>query len=169
MSATVRGQASSPRSTGMARPYSDDLRRKILEAYAQGEVTLEQLAGRFRVSYGYVKKLRRQQLRHGQMERVAHQPGRKPKFTEPIRERLREWLKQQPDLTLAELQEKLLEQAQLRVSQPSLWVVRRRKMGWRLKKSRSRPRTGQRGGPAAAAGVSAKSPGDRRLAVGLRR
>jgi transposase len=124
----------------MARPYSDDLRRKILEAYAPGELTLEQLAERFRVSYGYVKKLRRQQLRHGQMERVPHHPGRKPKLTGPIRERLREWLKQQPDLTLAELQEKLLEQAQLRVSQPSLWVVLRRKMGLRLKKSRSTPK-----------------------------
>ena len=27
------------------------------------------------------------------------QPGRKPQFTEPIREPLRSWLKQQPDLT----------------------------------------------------------------------
>ena len=52
MSATVKGQANAPRSTSMARPYSDDLRRKILETYAQGEVTLEQLAERFRVSYG---------------------------------------------------------------------------------------------------------------------
>ena len=125
----------------MARPYSDDLRRKILEAYAQGEGTLEQLAGRFRVSYGYVKKLRQQQLGHRQMERVPHQPGRKPKFTGPIREQLRGWLKQQPDLTLAELQEKLLEHSQLRVSQPALWVVLRRKMGLRLKKSRSTPKS----------------------------
>lgn len=124
----------------MARPFSDDLRRKILETYAQGEVTLEQLAERFRVSYGYVKKLRRQQLRHQKMERVPHQPGRKPKLTEAIRERLREWLKQQPDLTLTELQEKLLQHSQLRVSQPSLWVVLRRKMGLRLKKSRSTPK-----------------------------
>ena len=29
------------------------------------------------------------------------------KFTEPIREQLRDWLRQQPDFTLAELQEKL--------------------------------------------------------------
>jgi len=145
------------------------LPRKILETYAQGELTLEQLAERFRVSYGYVKKLRRQQLRHGQMERVPHQPGRKPKLTEAIRERLRAWLQQQPDLTLAELQEKLLEHGQLRVSQPSLWVVLRRKMGLRLKKVGPRPRAGLRSGTAAAAGVSAKSPGDRRLAVGLRR
>jgi transposase len=124
----------------MARPYSDDLRRKILEAYAQGEVTQEQLAERFRVSFGYVKKIRRQQLRHQKMERVVHRPGRKPKFTEAIRERLRGWLQQQPDLTLGELQEKLLEHSQLRVSQPSLWVVLRRKMGLRLKKSRSTPK-----------------------------
>jgi len=125
----------------MAKPYSDDLRRKILEAYGQGEETQEQLAKRFRVSYGYVKKLRRQQLRHGQMERVVHRPGRKPKISQALREQLRRWLKQQPDLTVPELQEKLLQHAQLRISQPSLWVVLRRKMGLRLKKSRSTPKS----------------------------
>ena len=124
----------------MAQPYSDDLRRKILEAYTRGEGTEAQLAKRFRVSYGFVKKLRRQQLRTGQMERIPHHPGRKAKFTVSIRERLRDWLKQQPDLTLAELQEKLWQQAQLRVARPSLWVVLRRKMGLRLKKSRSTPK-----------------------------
>ena len=49
----------------MANPYSDDLRRRILEAYAQGEGTQQQLAGRFRVSVGYVAKIRSQQLRTG--------------------------------------------------------------------------------------------------------
>lgn len=125
----------------MARAYSDDLRRKVLEAYGRGKVTEQQLAERFGVSYGFVKKIRRQQLRSGQMERVRHRPGRKPELGEPIRERLRSWLRQQPDLTLAELQEKLLEQAQLRVSRPSIWVVLRKKMGLRLKKSRSTPRS----------------------------
>jgi len=74
------------------------------------------------------------------MERVAHPPGRKPKLSEPIRERLRVWLQQQPDLTLAELQEKLAEHARLHVAQPSLWVVLRQKMGLRLKKRRSTPK-----------------------------
>ena len=120
----------------MARPYSDDLRRRILEALEGGEGNEPELAARFRVSYGYVKKIRRQQLRTGQVERVPHQPGRKPKFTEPVRERLRAWLRQQPDLTLAELQDKLREQARLEVSRPSLWAVLQ-KMGLRLKKSRS--------------------------------
>jgi len=34
----------------MARAYSDDLRRKLLEAHQQSEGTLEELAERFRVS-----------------------------------------------------------------------------------------------------------------------
>ena len=74
------------------------------------------------------------------MERPPHYPGRKPKFSEPIRNRLRGWLRQEPDLTLAELQERLQQQLRLGVSRPSLWVVLRKKMGLRLKKSRSMPR-----------------------------
>jgi transposase len=34
----------------MAKPYSDDLRRKFLEALEQGEGSEPELAGRFRVS-----------------------------------------------------------------------------------------------------------------------
>jgi transposase-like protein len=55
----------------MARAYSDDLRRRILQAYEQGEGSEARLAQRFPVSLSYVKKIRRQ-LRHtGKMERVA--------------------------------------------------------------------------------------------------
>ena len=120
----------------MAKTYSDDLRRRILEAYAQGEGTQAQLAQRFRVSVGYVEKIRGQQRRTGQMERLPHHPGRKPKFAEPIREQLRRWLRQQPDSTLVELQERLAHEKQLQVSVPSLWMVLG-KMGLRLKKNRS--------------------------------
>jgi len=79
----------------------------------------------------------------GKMERAPHRPGRKPLFTEPIRERLRDWLKQRPDLTLAELQEEVSREAHLGVSVPSLWMVLR-KMGLRLEKSRSTPASGTR-------------------------
>jgi transposase len=78
-----------PTSTRMAKSYSDDLRRRILEAYEQEEVSQRQLAQRFRVSLGYVEKIRGQQLRTGNKERIPHHPGRKAKLTEAIRERLR--------------------------------------------------------------------------------
>jgi transposase len=127
----------------MAQAYSDDLRRKILQAYEQEEGSEVDLARRFRVSLGYVKKIRRQLRRTGKMERVPHHPGRKPKFTGPVREQLRSWLAQQPDLTLMELQEQLREQVRLQVSVPSLWTVLR-KIGLRLKKSHSTRKSGTR-------------------------
>jgi len=127
----------------MGRAFSDDLRRRVLQAYARGEGSEPEVAERFGVSLGYVKKIRSQQLRTGQMERIVHRPGRKPKFTAPVREHLRGWLRQQPALTLAGLGEKLREQVKLMVSLPALWVVLK-KMGLRLKKSRSMPASGIR-------------------------
>lgn len=120
----------------MAKAYSDDLRRKILEAYTAKEGTIAAIATRFRVSIGYVKKILRQYRRTGKMERIPHRPGRKPLLTPPIREQIRVWLKAQPDLTLVEMQEKLRQGEHLKVSLPSLWVVLKN-MGLRLKKSRS--------------------------------
>ena len=55
----------------MPRAYSDDLRCKLLRSYERSEAGLQDLAERFGVSYGYTKKIRRQQLQSGQMERVA--------------------------------------------------------------------------------------------------
>ena len=54
----------------MREAFSDDLRRRILGAYERGEGTQRELADRFRVGYEYVRKIRKQQLRNGQMERV---------------------------------------------------------------------------------------------------
>jgi transposase len=121
----------------MAKAYSDDLRRKILQVWEEGEETQEQIGEDFRVSARYIRKILYQQRQTGQRERVPHHPGRKPLFTPPIREQMRVWLQEQPDLTLVELQEKLRHQSQLRVSLPSIWVVLKKKMGLRLKKSRS--------------------------------
>src|SRR5579862_2848885 len=127
----------------MAKAYSDDLRRKILEACLAKEGTIAQMAARFRVSVGYVKKILRQYQRTKKMERIPHRPGRKPLFTESIRGQIRGWLKVEADLTLVELQGKLLQEGKLKVNVPSLWAVLR-KMGLRLKKSRSMPRNKMR-------------------------
>ena len=41
----------------MAKAYSDDLRRKFIEAHQQGEGSLEVLAQRFHVSVGWAKNV----------------------------------------------------------------------------------------------------------------
>ena len=53
----------------MPQPYSDDLRRELLEAYEAGQGSLRELALQFRVSWGYSKKIRAQPLRSGGKER----------------------------------------------------------------------------------------------------
>lgn len=120
----------------MAKALGNDLRRRILQACLQGEGTQRQIALRFKVSLGYVQKILRQYRLTGKMDRRVHQPGRKPQFTPSIREQIRGWLKIQPDLTLVELQEKLLQQQHLQVSLVSIWKALK-SMGLRLKKSRS--------------------------------
>lgn len=130
----------------MPKVYSDDLRRKLLEAHQRGEGSLPSLAARFSVSVGWAKKVSRA-LRHtGQMERL---PGAKrgpvSKLTAEVRERLRGWIAVQSDLTLAELRARLTRELDLQVSVGRLWTVLQ-ESDLRLKKSHSTPpsRTPQR-------------------------
>lgn len=124
----------------MARAYSNDLRRKLLEAHEQGQGTLEELAEEFGVSLGFAKKISAALRRTGRMERTEQRHGRINQVTPLVQERLREWLRQQPDRTLGELQRQLQEQLYVSVSVPRLWVVLRQ-MKLRLKKSHSTPRS----------------------------
>jgi transposase len=92
----------------MPKAYSDDLRCKLLEAYEAGAGSLQRLAVQFRVSWGFAKKIRRQQLATGQKERpVQKRHGPVSRIHAAMREKLRGWLREQPDLTEAELQERL--------------------------------------------------------------
>jgi transposase len=122
----------------MAKSYGDDLRRKLLEAHDRGEGTLDQLATRFSVSVPWAWKISAQRKHSGQMERIEQRRGSRLKVTPEVEQRLRDWVEAQPDLTLAELQQKLETAVPVHVSVGRLWQVLRQ-MGLRLKKSRSTP------------------------------
>ncbi len=120
----------------MAKPYGDDLRRKFLWAYDQGEETLEELADRFLVSVGWAKKISAQRNRTGQAERVPHQPGRKWRAGAEAQRQVMDWVASKPDLTLAQLQAKLSSEAGVSLSLGRIWHLLK-KLGLRLKKSHS--------------------------------
>jgi transposase len=130
----------------MAKAYGEDYRRNFLSAYEQGYGTLEELAADFRVSLGWAKKVSAAYAHTGSMARPAYQPGRKAKIGTAEQALLRQWINEQPDLTLVELQARLNQQVQVQIHISCLcrWLKR---MGERLKKSRStrpnatRPRT----------------------------
>ncbi len=123
----------------MAKAYSDDLRRKLIEAHQQGEGSLEVLARRFHVSVGWARKVSATYRRSGSWARPPSGPrGPRSKFTVEIRQQVGEWMAEQPDLTLHELQSRLHEELRLRASIGRLWSLLR-EMGLRLKKKRSTP------------------------------
>ena len=77
----------------MAKAYSDDLRRKLLEAHQQGEGSFRQLAARFRVSVSWAKNISATRRRTGQMERPpAGRRGPRSKLTPEVQKQMREWI-----------------------------------------------------------------------------
>jgi transposase len=125
----------------MARAFSDDLRCRILQAYERGGVSLQELAERFGVSWEYVRKIRKQQLRTGRMERVVQRRhGPASRVTPEVQQQLRDELRAQPDLTLGDLQRQLQKQMRVRLSKSllGLWLQR---MGLRRKKNPSTPKS----------------------------
>ena len=82
-----------------------DLRRRLLKAYDRGGVTREDVAKRFDVSLGMVKKLLQQRRQTGDIAPLHHRSGRKPKILDGHRRRMRELLRGKPDLTLEELRD----------------------------------------------------------------
>ena len=91
----------------MARAYEDDLRRKIFEAHAKGHGSFRKLASVFGVSLGYVEKIFRQRQASGQPERVRYRPGPKSRLTPEVSARIATLVEEHPDLTIAELRERL--------------------------------------------------------------
>ena len=127
----------------MARAYEDDLRRKIFEAHAKGHGSFRKLASVFGVSLGYVEKIFRQRQASGQPERVRYRPGPKRRLTPEVSARIATLVEEHPDLTIAELRERLALDCGVKMS----WSMVRRwlgQLGLRLKKSRSTPSSGTR-------------------------
>lgn len=85
-----------------------DLRERIIRAYDKGDVTLaDEIAQRFDVSLGMVKKLLQQRRTTGCIKPRHHLAGRKKLIVAEHRIAIRQHLKRKPDLTLAELREQL--------------------------------------------------------------
>jgi len=87
------------------RTISLDLRERILEAYDEGETTRDQVAHRFRVSLGMVKKLLQQRRHSGDIRARHHLAGRKPLILVEHRQEMDRLLKAKPDMSLKELRE----------------------------------------------------------------
>ena len=85
------------------RTLSLDFRERILASYDNDEGTRAEIAHRFRVSLGMVKKLLQQRRRTGDLAPRHHFAGRKPMIVAAHQSQLRALLVKKNDLTLKEL------------------------------------------------------------------
>src|SRR5215210_7380108 len=84
------------------KPYSQDLREKIVRALEAQEETQEEVASRFAVSPSFVVKLWRRWRTTGSCSALPHAGGRR-RSLQASEATIRRELDRQPDLTLAEL------------------------------------------------------------------
>lgn len=116
------------------RTLSLDLRQRILDAYDTEEGSRAEIAHRFRVSLGMVKKLLQQRRRTGDIAARHHHSGRKPMIVATHRSQMRSMLAKKNDLTLKELRQAM----GLQCSLQAIHVVLAR-MGLTYKKRHSEP------------------------------
>ena len=114
----------------MPAPISMDLRVRIFEARQAGEQTSE-VAERFAVSPAFVRRLLQRHRENGSLVPSSAPRGRKPILAEQA-EQLRRLNAQHPDLTAAEIRQRL----GLRVSVLTVWRMLRR-LGLTFKKVHS--------------------------------
>lgn len=111
------------------KAYSPDLCAKITRAYDEGEGSQRQLARQFRVSLAFIQKMRRRQRATGDPAATRHTGGRRPLLSDEALALVAHLIREQNDLTLSELCERVFEERGVRVSVPTMYrTVRRLKL-----------------------------------------
>jgi transposase len=85
------------------RPYSLDLRQRVLAALDAGEGSQPEIAARFRVSVSFITRLLRRRRQTGSVTPKPHGGGHPPALDRAARRRLRQRVRERPDATLEEL------------------------------------------------------------------
>jgi len=117
------------------KPYSDDLRLRIVETIQENELTQPEIAGQFSVSLPFVEKLWHRFRTTGSYQAKPHAGGVK-RFLKDAEELLREIVRTQPDVTLAELCQQVAKQTGKPPVTTATMCVELQKLKLPLKKSR---------------------------------
>jgi transposase len=117
------------------KPYSMDLRERVVAACDAREGSREQVAKRFGVSTAWIRRLLQRRRETGSVAARPQNPGRKPAIRGRQLDRLRRLVQRRPDATLRELK------TGLNVSVSDGAMMRAlRTLNLTLKKSRSKRR-----------------------------
>ena len=118
------------------KPYSLDLRQRVLAAVDERKLTRPQIAELFKVSTSWIRSLVQRRRQTGSIEPLPHRGGPKPKLDEAHLKRLAELVKEKSDATLPEYR------GRLGVTASAMTICRAlKRLRLPLKKSPSGPRS----------------------------
>jgi len=120
------------------KPYSDDLRLRIIETIQENELTQPEIARQFSVSLPFVEKLWHRFRTTGNYKTKPHAGGVK-RFLQDDEELLREIVRTEPDLTLADICERVSKETGKRAVTTATMCVELQRLKLPLKKSRFTP------------------------------
>lgn len=123
------------------KPYSQDLRARIVAARESG-ASAEELAKRFAISKRSVERYWALRQKMGSLE-PRQIGGYRRSRLETHEATLRQWIEQQNDLTLSELQERCRRRLRVKIGINGLWK-RLEQLGLNFKKNRGRRRAAPR-------------------------
>lgn len=90
----------------LPKPYSQDLRDRVVAACDAGGATQEQMARRFGVSVRFIRNLLARRRQGGPYAALPPSGGHQPVLTEQHQHKLRELVAEQPDATLEQRKER---------------------------------------------------------------
>src|SRR5215217_3606296 len=108
------------------KAYSPDLCAKIAQACDEGAASRRQLARQFRVSLAFIQKMLLRRRLTGWPAATAHTGGRRGLLGQGELELVAQLIRQQNDLTLAELCERVAAERGVSVSVPTMYRALRR-------------------------------------------
>lgn len=116
------------------KAYSLDLRQKIVDAYAAGNISQRKLAQNFGVSLAFVSKLLKRHRELGTIAPKVRTEQTPTKLNDAQLEVLRQLVQAQPDATLEELRTRLHQQTAIEVSVSTVDRMVRLRLNLPLKK-----------------------------------
>ena len=124
------------------KTLSLDLRERILASYDAGKGTRQEIADRYDVSLGMVKKLLSRRRQTGDIGSWYTHCGRKPYLIEELRQQIKELVRTRKDITLEEIRESL----NLTCTLPAIhYVLRDLNLTFKKNAARQRARARRRG------------------------
>jgi transposase len=102
------------------KAFSEDLRQRIVQVYEEGNGSYEQVAARFQVSVGSVRRYVRQWRHTGQLTPAAPGGGQPMKLDPAAQQWLVEVANNQVDVSQEELRQEAKAHTGIAVSQPTI-------------------------------------------------